>query len=62
MTGSAAALVSFEESSALRHEWGSKSVPNRWNAPPKRWALRSPMTNAVAWKGWAKKLLLCGDH
>jgi len=37
ITASAAALLSFEENSALLHELaGRKSVPSRWNEPQKR--------------------------
>src|SRR5437773_2547215 len=54
MTASAAALVSFEESSGLLHEWAWKSVSSRWNGPPKRWGRRSPWMNARTLQGCAK--------
>src|SRR5258707_13052152 len=41
MTGSAAALVSFEESSGYCTNWqGWKSVPSRWKEQQKRWGPR----------------------
>ena len=60
MTGSTAALVSFEESSALLHELAGVEVRSaKCNEPPKRWAPKSLPTNAPAWKEWEKSLRPC---
>src|ERR1035441_5824653 len=38
---------------------GWRSASAKYNEPPKRWAKKSPTTNASAWREWVKSLRPC---